>query len=501
MRTAHSASTARRSPTPALVVTLISLAACTSSDRIDGLIGVGGAGGGLMQVGGADGSPQGGESSTSTYAGGGPAGSGPMSSSGQGGSGGMGGEDTSILDAPPSLASTDLLCKLINDENNADPSPNATHTRANILGTDLGIPVAHGSDMFFFFGDTVGYQAIWSFAESVPDAVGYADDGRAAVAADPSVLCDGLRFLRLPVSESLGPSVDPAIQADFVGGSMTSPPGHVLAEYIKNPSGPPGQNVFPMMPGSFEVPSGAFSHAGSIYLFYTTVESSQSLSMKASYLARWSSPSKTGLPHYQILHSVDERFDALGPLRGRFINVAAEPHGSYVYLFGTGDFRHSPVHLARKALDSLDSAGGYEVYDAASGQWLAAPATQATPIIADAMFGETSVRYFSEIGAWMFLAQGGHRVVARFAEQPEGPWSDEITVQDATEPGFLAQYCCVPEGTCTGDRLFNCSKAGLYGTYLLPDVLVDTDGFTVAYTMSTWDPYNVALFSARFDLP
>jgi hypothetical protein len=29
----------------------------------------------------------------------------------------------------------------------------------------------------------------------------------------------------------------------------------------------------------------------------------------------------------------------------------------------------------------------------------------------------------------------------------------------------------------------------------------DATGFTVSYTMSTWDPYNVALFSARFDYP
>jgi hypothetical protein len=54
---------------------------------------------------------------------------------------------------------------------------------------------------------------------------------------------------------------------------------------------------------------------------------------------------------------------------------------------------------------------------------------------------------------------------------------------------------------CSGEQLFNCSKAGFYGTYLLPDVAVDSRGFTVAYTLSTWDPYNVALFSARFELP
>lgn len=488
----------------ALLVATLSLAACTSGSRIDALIDVGGSGGGLMGSGGDGGSAQGGDSSVSSYAGGnGPVGSGPSSSTGQGGEGqgGGGGEGAGIANAPPSLASTDMLCKLVNDENNLDPTPNQTHTRANVLGTDLGIPVAHGSDVFFFFGDTIGYQGIWPFAESVPDAVGYALDGRVGLAEDPSALCDGLRFLRVSQGVSVGPSIDPAIEADFAGASMAAPPGHTLGEYIKNPAGPTGQNAFPHVPGTFEVPSGAFSHDGSIYVFYTTVEGPHSLAMKASYLARWSTPSKTGVPHYQILHGLDERYSASGPLGGRFINVAAEPHDGYVYLFGTGDFRHSPVHLARKALANVESAGGYEVYDASTSQWLAAPGAQASPIIADASFGETSVRYFPEIDAWMFLAQGGSRVVARFANEPEGPWSDEITLHDNTDPSFLAAYCCLPGGTCSGDRLFDCSKASFYATYLLPDVVLDADGFTVSYTMSTWDPYNVALLSARFTLP
>jgi hypothetical protein len=472
---------------PTLLVTL-SLAACTP-EGADSPADSGGDGGAPAAAAGAGGAwSQGVTNSTSA--------------SGQpGGAGGQGGESVDVDVAPPTLASTELLCKLVNDENVFEPTPNATHTRANLLGTDLGIPVGHGSDLYLFFGDTVGYQGIWPFSESVPDAVGYAANGRAAVAADPSVLCDGLRFLRLPGSASLGPSLDPAIEADFAAASMTPPPGQELAQYVKNPSGPPGQNAFPSLPGTFEVPSGAFSHDGSLYVLYTSVESPQALTMKGSYLARWANPSKAGLPSYQILYGLDDRLDASGPLLGRFINVAAESAGDHVYLFGTGDFRNSPVYLARKSLAAIDSPDGFEIFDAAAGQWLAAPGGDAAPVIADAKFGETSVRYFPEIDAWMFLAQGGHQVVARFAERPEGPWSEEITLHDNTDLTFLAQYCCVPEGTCAGQQLFNCSKAGFYGTYLLPDVSVDAQGFTVAYTMSTWDPYNVALFTARFEHP
>ena len=70
------------------------------------------------------------------------------------------------------------------------------------------------------------------------------------------------------------------------------------------------------------MPSGAFSHGGSIYLFYTIINH-EPFEMRGSYLARWAAPSTTGLPGYEIQHHVDQRFDDRGALRGDFINIAA----------------------------------------------------------------------------------------------------------------------------------------------------------------------------------
>src|SRR6185503_7992062 len=111
------------------------------------------------------------------------------------------------------------------------------------------------------------------------------------------------------------------------------PPGHELAEFIHNPAGPRGENLFPYLPGDFEVPSGAFSYGGSIYVFYTIINQ-EPFEMRGSYLARWAAPSTTGLPSYDILYHVDERFDASGPLGGDFINIAALVDGDYVYVYG-----------------------------------------------------------------------------------------------------------------------------------------------------------------------
>ncbi|MBN9159348.1 MAG: hypothetical protein J0I07_00155, partial [Myxococcales bacterium] len=53
----------------------------------------------------------------------------------------------------PKLRSLAERCKLISDRNLDDPTANDTHFRANLRGTDLGIPVAHANDLYFFFGE------------------------------------------------------------------------------------------------------------------------------------------------------------------------------------------------------------------------------------------------------------------------------------------------------------------------------------------------------------
>lgn len=393
-------------------------------------------------------------------------------------------------------------CKLINGKHLDDPTANDTHFRANLRGTDLGIPVAHDGSLYVFFGDTAGVKGIWPFGpESLPDAVGVIS--HAAVKATPSALCTDLRFLVGSAAASVGRAADPRIERDFAAASMTPPPGHSIAEYIHNPAGPRGGNAFPHLPGDFEVPSGAFSYGGSIYVFYTTVESPTVVEMKGSYLARWTSPSAAGPPAYQILYGVDQRFDANGALRGDFINIASVVAGDYVYLFGSGKYRASTVHLARKKLATLATAGGFERFDAATKTWRAANDASAKPIVTAPAVGELSVQHFPTLGRWAMTTQevssGNNRIVVRFAEKPEGPWSPAQAMGSLSDPAFRSKYCCLGD-ECAGERLFHCDRAGFYAPYLLPDAALRADGsFTLDFVMSTWNPYNVALMSASFD--
>lgn len=399
----------------------------------------------------------------------------------------------------PKLVSSSEVCKVINREGIDDPTDNKTHFTANLRGTDLGIPVAHDGTLYVFFGDTIGFKGIWSFGDSQPDAVGYSAVSASAVAKNPALLCTNLRFVSLPAASSVGPKQDNRIEADFAGEYMRPPPGHTIGEYIRNPA---GKGAFPNLPGDFEVPSGAFSYGGSIWLFFTTVDGPESVQMKGSYLAKWATPSTSGVPAYDIQYKVDQRFDANGPMRGDFINIAALVHGDYVYLYGTGDYRRSKVHLARKKLTALATENGFERYDAATSSWKA-QGDVVTPIVDHSGNGEMSVRYYPEVGRFMMLNQEQtptqNRILARFAEAPEGPWSDAVVVNDMADPAFRAKYCCGAT-TCTGEQLFHCDRAGFYGAYLLPEVQVKPDGtFVATYFMSTWDPYNVALMQATFE--
>ncbi len=396
----------------------------------------------------------------------------------------------------PLLVAKQQVCKLINGQAEGDPTANETPTRANLVGTELGIPAEAGGTLYFFFGDSHGYKGIWPPGQSLPDAVGYSLDPATALAAMPDLLCSGLRFVTLSPGASLGPTIDPSIVADFGAPAMTAPSGQSIGTFVHNPSGASG-NWFPNLPGTSEVPSGAFSYGGDLYVFYTTVASPSDTTMEASYLARWPSPTTQNIPSLDILYSVDQRSGSASPMFGDFINIAAEVSGNYLYLFGTGAFRRSPVHLARRVLSSLATAGAFELFDAAGGTW---GATRGAPIVAAPGFGETSVRFFSAIDRWVLLAveyDTHPQVTARFADRPEGPWSTPVVLEDLLDPSFGSRYCC--GATCTGQQMIRCGQSAFYGAYLLPDAAVQANGsFTVTYLLSTGDPYDVVLMQATF---
>ena len=96
------------------------------------------------------------------------------------------------------------------------------------------------------------------------------------------------------------------------------------------------------------------------------------------------------------------------------------------------------------------------------------------------------------------LQPASKHIYAAFADRPEGPWTTTVVVHDMGDAQFRNMYCCTTEDNCSGPQMFNCNRTGFYGSYLLPSLIEDASSFTVTYTLSSFSPYNVALFQATF---
>jgi hypothetical protein len=66
------------------------------------------------------------------------------------------------------------------------------------------------------------------------------------------------------------------------------------------------------------------------------------------------------------------------------------------------------------------------------------------------------------------------------------------------DAAFRGAYCCAVDDNCQGAQFMDCDRTGFYGSYLLPAVTPAPNGFTVTYTLSSFDPYDVALFQTSF---
>jgi hypothetical protein len=387
-------------------------------------------------------------------------------------------------DQPPriEILNYSMVCKLINERFNDDPTANDLQHRFNLKGTDLGYSAASGEQVWFFFGDTMAFKDSWKPGQG-PDSVGYVDATAERLAANPELLCGHLNFLR----------AKPPAQHDFAAGKMIPPADQPLSMYVRNPAGP----KFPDVPGTFEVPSGAFAYDGDMYIFYTGGPdfSVKPIKMTISYLAKWVSPSPEKQPHYQILYMLDELNS--GRMGGHFINIApvVDKDDGYLYMFGSGTYRRSAVYLARKSLKGLDQPGGFE-YFSGPGKW-SPESRMAVPIAEENSVGELSARHYKRIGTWLLMYAAKGQVVLRAARRPDGPWSGAIEVHSMRDETFRERYCC-GEGPCEGTHMIHCGKAGVYAPYLLPVIAPPAKDGTVRinYLLSTWDPYNTVLMSA-----
>ena len=358
--------------------------------------------------------------------------------------------------------STQKVCQLTGefDRERQETTLNRTESRFGVIGTDLGASFEHAGRLYFLFGDTVGV------GHRGGDSVAYSED------VDPED-CVALSF-------------------------VTGRDGLYLPPRV------PGISL-----GAFEVPVGGFSAGGSMYVFFTTDHSEQTM-MGRSVLAR----STDGAQSFEYLYDVS---------RDKFINIAPvvvdnaglpglpEREGQGLLLWGSGAYRQSNPYLAYMSLSGVEDQGSLRYFaglDSGSGspRWSTAEA-EASPLFAQPCIGELSVAWNPFLRRWLMLynCREPRGINFRVASQPWGPWSEAQVLFQPWEDGGYCHFMHVSWEFQHCDSVHDPNRenvwGGEYGPYLIPGYTFGDDGrTTIYYVMSTWNPYNVVLMKSTLEI-
>jgi hypothetical protein len=334
--------------------------------------------------------------------------------------------------------STQRICQLTgkSDPENK-PHPTDT-TRFGLLGTDLGGSFDHFENgerrTYFFFGDTHT-----DAGDQDGDAIAFATDDQ----PEP----EGLHLQFIMGDNQWRRLVIPGISL-----------------------------------GTFEVPTGGFSHAGRLFVFATTgvLKIGESTFMENSVLAS----ADDAHNNFDLAYFVSHRDDNVDTpaMGGKFINIApfvinnddwpglpdtAQRGGQGLLMAGTGAYRSSAPYLTYAPLpDGQPPAEtnwrylhGFLLWEPGFGpngppNWSALE-SDAEPMFNDPI-GEISYCYNAGLKRWLILYGGcsptGCGIVLRSAPMPWGPWSESQLIFNSEREGAQGKY------------MFEC---GPYGAYVI----------------------------------
>jgi hypothetical protein len=354
-------------------------------------------------------------------------------------------------------------------------APNRTETRFGIRGTDLGSSFRHKNRTYFLFGDT------WRVRQRRED-----QDLDSIAFTTNTAASDGLTL-----------------------------------EFLSQPP-----RIRPPVPqGAFNVPLDGVSLDGAMFVFFSTDyrRVGERDFMGRSILTR---SDNEGLD-----------FDCLYEFsRDKFINVSVERVSldaadaaaigvgarDVLCIWGSGRYRSSDVYLAVLPSSELASGRGRRFYAGDGAHAWSGEERDATPLFCAGCVGELSARWnpFLERYLVMFQSDSPRGIVLHAAPKPWGPWTREpIMVFDPwwREPGVDPSDPCLGAGygafmhvpwnvkRCdhVHDNMFGSWRenvwGGEYGPYQIGHMATGSRNQTthLFFLMSTWNPYQVMLMTAR----
>jgi len=363
------------------------------------------------------------------------------------------------------------ICQLIGDTDRErdEPTRSLTQTRYKVLGTDNGVPFTHNGGTYLLFGDTAG---VHSRENRLSDSIAYTTD------TNP----------------------EQCLKLDFISGSDGAYQPIVI----------PGVTT-----GAFEVPIEGVSVDDTMYLYYTTDTTSQTVGGQITqHIGRTIvAVSQDNGKTFRSLYDLSK----LNFLMVSIVEVEAADWpglpwttGKTLVIFG-GQHSRDSIYLAVQPKDKIEDRSAIRYFsgvDAAGQPRWSTEESAAVPAITNlASSAGFSVSYNTFINKWLFLdhTQNGSMrgITMRTADRPWSAWSkSQILFNPVVDNGYCHFIHAPAKQRCDtiSDPTRNDTPGGEYGPFQFEHFAMGSGNATTIYfTMSTWNPYTVILMTATLE--
>jgi hypothetical protein len=244
----------------------------------------------------------------------------------------------------------------------------------------------------------------------------------------------------------------------------------------------------------FNVPVEGFVHDRTTYVFFTTGYSFATGRHTHSVLAHETS---ADFGSFAVDHLVPS---------DKFLNLSLILHEGVFWIFGSGHYRRSAVHLAKVDPSEITDRGRWVYYRGLSN---GAPSfgpdeASAMPIVPAGCVGELSARKLEALRLFLlaYNCDSPRGIHLRTAPSPSGPWSEPIVIFDPApdrDRGYEYFIHAREDVVGVDDGLSEVGRenewGGEYGPYLIPSwfTTVSPGVYSIAYVLSSWNPYQVHL--------
>ncbi|MDR1825568.1 MAG: DUF4185 domain-containing protein [Bifidobacteriaceae bacterium] len=325
-------------------------------------------------------------------------------------------------------------------------TPTNNNTYGNIGGTDLGILWDAGNGtVLAAFGDT--FNTSYQTGNWRSSSLLFSNDHD---------LTDGMTWYKaLMNSATQSKEIIPCKQATCATGENSAIPTGGIA--VANPDNPSQyRNFVGYMSNT------GFGAAGYWGIQYSGIYYSDDYGDTwAASTMRWLNPNSNKFDYQPF----------------QMINFAQKPGDQYVYMFGTGPGRHTPVAVARATQRDFYNMDQSKFEYWITDRWVTTTedpqaADNATPVMGDFTnhgVGELGIGYDQYSGLWLSVHQDNDLdIVLQTAPEPTGPWSEPYILVTTTDHpqlygGFLHPWSLGNQP----DKYFALSDWAKYSTFLM----------------------------------